>query len=64
VAQTFTLGSPVVLDGAVMEIALYQHDGGYSPDNWDLQEIQVSGTDGEGTLGVLSMSNGAPAWRG
>jgi len=59
VSQNFTLGVPVVLDAASIVINLYQH---YTfpeqTDFWDLQEIQVSGTDGSGSLGVLSMTNG------
>jgi hypothetical protein len=59
VAQTFTLGVPVVLDGATLEIDLIQHYAFLQTgDNWDIQEMQVSGSDVNGALGVLSITNG------
>ena len=44
VSQTFTLGVPVILDGTSLEIELFQHNtGSQGVDNWDLQEITVTG---------------------
>lgn len=60
VSQTFNLGVPVVLDGATFEMDLIQHNSGLqTPDNWDIQEVEVFGTDGSGSLLVLGISNGA-----
>ena len=59
VSQTFALSPPLVLDNGEIQIELFQHNSGVNtPDNWDLQAIEVDGQDAEGTLTVLKMSNG------
>ncbi len=58
VYQTFNLGAPTVLDQGSVEIILFQHNGINTPDNWDLQAIEIDGQDTQGTLPVLEMSNG------
>jgi len=60
VSQTFSLGVPVVLDQGSIQIILFQHNSGTNtPDNWDLQAIEIDGQDTQGILPVLMMSNGA-----
>ena len=59
VSQTFTLDAPTVLDHGSIQIELFQHNSGTnSPDNWDLQAIEIDGQDTQGILPVLKMSNG------
>jgi hypothetical protein len=59
VSQTFTLGTAMLLSGGFIQIELFQHNSGTeTPDNWDLQAIEIDGQDTEGTLPVLKMSNG------
>lgn len=61
VAQVFPL-SPEVLDGALLTIQLINHPAGFGEDNWDIQGIQVSGTDKNGNvlLPLLTITSELP----
>jgi hypothetical protein len=58
-AQTFVLPAPSTLASATLTILMIEHNSGFEgDDNWDIQNIAVSGIDsgGNSTL-LLSMSN-------
>jgi hypothetical protein len=57
--QTFSLATPSTLAGATLTILLLEHNSGFEgDDNWDIQNITVTGKDSSGNSTVLlNMAN-------